>query len=99
VGLSTLTSAAASSSKGWGGRVKQAAAATGRLLRIEAATSQCFCSALFLFGFAKNDRDNIDASDLRDVQRIARQGLGDHRKMEIDVKAGVLIGVQHASDR
>ena len=35
--------------------------------------------AVFLFGFAKRDRDNVGAAELDDLQSIAAQWLGDSR--------------------
>lgn len=51
--------------------------------------------AVFLFGFAKSERSNIDASDLDDLQTIAGQWRGDAHKIEKDITAGILIEVKH----
>ncbi len=32
--------------------------------------------SVFLYGFAKNERDNIDATELDDLKKLARQFLG-----------------------
>jgi hypothetical protein len=32
--------------------------------------------SVFLYGFAKNERDNIDATELDDLKKIAKQLLG-----------------------
>ncbi|MGO9769110.1 MAG: type II toxin-antitoxin system RelE/ParE family toxin [Roseiarcus sp.] len=50
--------------------------------------------AVFLYGFAKSDRDNIDAEELGDLRGIARQWLTDGRKIAKDVGAGILIEVK-----
>ena len=49
--------------------------------------------AVFLFGFAKNERNNIDPGELRDLQTIAGQWLDDPSKIARDVAAGILIEV------
>ena len=51
--------------------------------------------AVFLFGFSKSERENIDAGDLDDLQTIAGQWLADARKITKDVAAGILIEVNH----
>jgi len=51
--------------------------------------------AVFLFGFAKSDRDNIGTDELDDLQAIASQWLSDERKIGKDVAAGILIEVKH----
>jgi hypothetical protein len=51
--------------------------------------------AIFLFGFAKNDRDNIEADDLRDLQHIATQYMSDKRKIDTDLATGFLSEVKH----
>ena len=51
------------------------------------------CFAVFFFGFAKRNRDNIDADELGVLQLTARQWLTDESKIEKDAKAGILIGV------
>lgn len=50
--------------------------------------------AVFLFGFAKSERDNI-RDELRELRAIARQWLADRWKIEKDAAAGVLIEVRH----
>jgi hypothetical protein len=51
--------------------------------------------AVFMFGFAKNERDNIDADELEVLKIVASQWLGDARKIAKDVAAGILIEVKH----
>jgi hypothetical protein len=51
--------------------------------------------AVFLFGFAKNDRDNITDDELEVVQTTAREWLVDASKIAKDAKAGILIEVKH----
>lgn len=59
---------------------------------------RCGDFAVFLFGFAKSDRDNIDADELDDVQSIASQWLTDGRKIAKDVAAGILIEVKNDNE-
>jgi hypothetical protein len=47
--------------------------------------------AIFLFGFAKSDQDNVDDDDLDDLRTIARQWLADAKKVARDIAAGILI--------
>jgi len=51
--------------------------------------------AVFLFGFAKRDRDNIDAVELDTMQTVAGQWLADASKIGKDVSAEILIEVKH----
>jgi hypothetical protein len=51
--------------------------------------------AVFLYGFAKNDLDNIGDDDLEDFQTLGRQWLDDARKIAKDLAAGILIEVNH----
>lgn len=51
--------------------------------------------AFFMFGFAKNERDNITEDELDSLQTIAGQWLSDGRKIEKDIAAGILIEVKH----
>ena len=53
---------------------------------------------MFLFGFGKNERDNIEDSELKDLQLIARQWFDDARKLEKDLAAGNLIEVKNHDD-
>lgn len=46
--------------------------------------------AIFLTGFAKNERENISADDLEDLKLIARQWLKFPERIEADVAAGIL---------
>ena len=54
---------------------------------------RCGAFAVFLFGFAKNEKDNIDPGDLGDLQIIAGQWIDDASKIAKDVAAGILIEV------
>ena len=63
----TPTMEAGSSSRGLRGRTKASPAAIDRL-SYSAGESERF----FVYGFAKNERDNIDASDERDFKRLAK---------------------------
>lgn len=50
--------------------------------------------AIFAFGFAKNDRGNVDDDDLEDLKRAAKLALGfSHPELDRLVLAGVLIEV------
>jgi hypothetical protein len=51
--------------------------------------------AVFLFGFAKSERDNILDDELQELRAIARQWLADRWKIEKDVAASVLIEVKN----
>lgn len=53
--------------------------------------------AVFLFGYAKSERANISDDELSGLQIIARQWLGDERKLNKDLAAGILIEVKHES--
>ena len=50
--------------------------------------------AIFMFGFAKNERENISARDLSDLRSIAAQWFEDRSKVEKDRVAGILIEVK-----
>ena len=50
--------------------------------------------AVFMFGFAKNDRDNIGPDELTALRLIGRQWLGDDSKIVKDLAAGILIEVK-----
>lgn len=53
-----------------------------------------------MFGFAKNDKDNIEDDELEDLQTIASQWLNDAATIARDVKAGILIEVKcHDPDK
>jgi hypothetical protein len=49
--------------------------------------------AIFLFGYAKRDRDNIEADELRVLQLTAQQWVIDPSKIDKDMRAGILIEV------
>jgi hypothetical protein len=54
--------------------------------------------AVFLFGFAKSDLDNIDDDQLATLRETAASWLAaDAQKIERAVKDGLLIEVQHDS--
>jgi hypothetical protein len=55
--------------------------------------------AVFLFGFAKRDLDNIEADDLGVLQLTARQWLTDGSRIEKDARAGILIEVNDGDDK
>ena len=55
--------------------------------------------AVFLFGFAKNERDNIDDRELDVLQSTARQWLDDDSRITRDVKSGILIEVNYGDDK
>ncbi len=54
--------------------------------------------AVFMFGFAKNERDNVTKEELEDLQLIAAQWLNDPRKIGKDITAGILIEVKHGNE-
>ena len=54
--------------------------------------------AVFLFGFAKSDRANIDAEELETLHAIASQWLGDPGKIATDAATGTLIEVKHEDE-
>ena len=52
--------------------------------------------AVFLFGFAKNDLDNIDDDQLATLRETAAMWLAtDGQKIERAIKDGLLIEVRH----
>lgn len=52
--------------------------------------------AVFLFGFAKNDMDNIDARALASLREIAGTWLAaDEEKLNLSMKANILFEVRH----
>ena len=54
---------------------------------------------MFLFGFAKNDRDNVTAAELELLKTNAAQWLGDASKIAKDAKAGILVEVKYGDDK
>jgi len=54
--------------------------------------------AVFLFGFAKSDRENIDDDELEVLQTTAHQWLADASKIIRDARAGILIEVKDDDD-
>ncbi len=53
--------------------------------------------AVVMFGFAKNERDNIDDDELKALRLIGSQWLNDPAKVAKDLAAGTLIEVNHES--
>jgi len=52
--------------------------------------------AVFLFGFAKNDLDNIDRDDLLSFREIAADWLAaDAAKIQAKIEAGTLEEIEH----
>ncbi|TPQ31361.1 hypothetical protein C2U70_24235 [Bradyrhizobium guangdongense] len=55
--------------------------------------------AIFLFGFAKNETDNIDATQLKTLREAASLWLNaDDRYITRAVEEGLLIEVQHGKE-
>lgn len=54
--------------------------------------------AIFLTGFAKNERENISADDLEDLKLIARQWLKYPERIEADMAAGILNEVNNDTE-
>jgi hypothetical protein len=54
--------------------------------------------AVFMFGFAKSERDNIDPDELEALRLVGGQWLIDAEKIARDVAAGILIEVKHADE-
>ena len=54
--------------------------------------------AIFMFGFAKNERDNIESDELTKLQLIAGIWLSQTAKVEMDVEAGNLIEVKDGKE-
>jgi hypothetical protein len=55
--------------------------------------------AVFLFGFAKNERENIDDVELATLRQIAGSFLNaSDQKIEQALKDGILIEVRHGSE-
>ena len=77
-------SAGTPSSNASHGRAKAAPAATGPWSPNRSETR-----AVFLFGFAKNDQDNIDDDELKNLRKAAAEMLGWNDK---DVTALVAAG-------
>jgi hypothetical protein len=54
--------------------------------------------AIFLFGFAKNERENIDDDQLKDLREIiASWFAADEKKIAQALKDGILLEVQNGS--
>lgn len=52
--------------------------------------------AVFLYGFAKNERDNIEADELEDLRLVARGWLeATTERIEAAIEDGALQEVQH----
>jgi hypothetical protein len=55
--------------------------------------------AIFLFGFAKNERDNIDSKQLTTLREIVASWFAaDENKIAQALKDGLLIEVQHGKE-
>lgn len=54
--------------------------------------------AIFLTGFAKNERENISANDLEDLKIIAQQWLKYPERIGADVTAGILSEVNNGKE-
>ena len=54
--------------------------------------------AIFLTGFAKNERENISANDLEDLKIIAQQWLKYPERIGADVTAGILSEVSNGKE-
>lgn len=81
-----------------GGLIKQRVARPGQGRSGGYRTILLFRSghlAVFLAGFAKNERANIADDDLEDLKTIARQWLMDPKTIEKDLAAGILNEVLH----
>src|SRR5208282_1791664 len=81
-----------------GGVIKQRVARPGQGRRGGYWTLIAFRSsdfAVYIFGFAKNERQNIGDDELENLKLIAAQWLGDNAKIAKDVAAGILIEVNH----
>ncbi len=55
-------------------------------------------AAVFLFGFAKNERENIDARELSDWRLVAGRWLEEPSRIDIDMASGNLIEVKNDSE-
>lgn len=54
----------------------------------------------FVLGFAKNERANIDAAELKALQELAKHYLGfDDRQIEQAISSGVLTEVRHDDEK
>ncbi|HEY0283109.1 MAG TPA: type II toxin-antitoxin system RelE/ParE family toxin [Rhizomicrobium sp.] len=86
-----------------GNVIKQRVARTGRgrsggyrmLIAFRAAYR-----AVFMLGFAKNDRDNITADELESLKKIAALWLSaDAAKIEQVIAEGILVEVKHENEK
>jgi hypothetical protein len=86
-----------------GGVIKQRMARTGQgrsggyrmLIAFRAAHR-----AVFLFGFAKNERDNITADELESLRKVAALWLvADAAKVEQAIAEGFLVEVKHENEK
>jgi hypothetical protein len=85
-----------------GGVIKQRVARVGQGRRGGYRTLIAYRTAdfaVFMFGFAKNDRDNIAHDELEKLQIIAAQWLADSSKIAKDTAVGILIEVKHDKER
>jgi hypothetical protein len=84
-----------------GGLIKQRVARPGQGKRGGFRMLIGFSSnrAVFLFGFAKNERDNIDDKQLMTLREIVALWLAaDDRKIAQALKDGILIEVKHGQE-
>jgi len=84
-----------------GGLIKQRVARPGQGRSGGYRTILVFRSgdlAIFMAGFAKNERDNISDDDLADLKTIARQWLKEPDRLAKDLATGILNEVEHDSN-
>jgi hypothetical protein len=84
-----------------GGLIKQRVARSGQGKRGGFRMLIAFRSdrAIFLFGFAKNERDNIDDKQLTTLREIvATWFAADNKKIAQALKDGLLIEVKHGKE-
>jgi hypothetical protein len=53
--------------------------------------------AVFLYGFAKNERDNIDADELATLREVAAAWMSSDENIKRDLKVGLLTEVKDES--
>ena len=86
-----------------GGLIKQRAARPGQGKRRGYRTFIAFRSklrAVFLFGYAKNELDNIDKDQLATLREVAALWLAaDAQKIAHAIKDGLLIEVKNGNDK
>jgi hypothetical protein len=82
------TSEAESSSRGWRDKARGGGGGYRTLIAYRLGDF-----AVFLFGCARKDRENIAAEELEILKTIAAPWFGDARKIAEDANAGILIEV------